>query len=226
MDQLTEKPITPDQMYDKAVAEAKAAKKKYPQRGRARKKHPQPDLQETETTVTLPITPYSPPRKRIAFKANLTEEMANKITMYVMMGETLKTIELLEGMPSEGTMQWWLINNIRFRSLYARACVYRADNFEEQIIDLSNEAAKPENYLAVRGYEVKIKTLQWVMARLNRKRWGDHVTVDITPVDLTAMDREASETFMKLLEQMTPRTGEASKADHIEAEDIPTTSET
>lgn len=197
MDQLTDKPVSVDEMYDKAVGEAKTAPKKpY----KIRKKKPQPDT--SGETFIMPITEYTASRKRIAFKAIFDQDIGDKIVTFVMLGYTIRNIALMEDMPSEGTIQWWLINNPRFKSLYARACVYRADQFEEEIISLSDQASRSQDPYEIRGLEVKIKTLQWIMGRSLRKKWGDHVTVDVTPVDLSAMDEETTLTFMKLLDQM------------------------
>lgn len=200
-DQLTEKPITVDEIYDKAVAEAKSSR---PYKHKARKASPPAVIMdETPTTLELPRTAYSPRRKRVAFKESLTQEWQDTINLHIMMGHTLRSISDMDGMPSEGTMEWWIINHPLFKATYARACQYRADRFEDEIIDLASAAANSDNPFEIRGLQLKIDTLKWIMGRSLRKKWGDHITVDVTPVDLSGMDREASETFAKLLEQMS-----------------------
>lgn len=202
MDQLTEKPISVDEIYDKAVAEAKAGKRPYAHKA-VKAKPPAVILDETPTSIELPRTAYSPRRKRVAFKESLTQEWQDTINLHIMMGHTLHSISDMPGMPSEGTMEWWIINNPLFKATYARACQYRADRFEDEIIDLASAAANSDNPFEIRGLQLKIDTLKWIMGRSLRKKWGDHVTVDVTPVDLSGMDKEASETFLKLLNQMS-----------------------
>lgn len=202
MDQLTDKPVTPDEMYDKAVAEAKADKKPYKHKAVKAKPPAITTLEEDEASLTLPRTTYSPRRKRIAFKESLTQEWQNTINMHIMMGHTLRSISDMEGMPSEGTMEWWIMNHPVFKATYARACQYRAERFEDEILDLAAAAANSANPYEIRGIELKIDTLKWILARLHRKKYGDKVTIDVTPVDLSAMDEEATLTFMKLLDQM------------------------
>lgn len=201
MDQLTDKPVTPDEMYDKAVAEAKAHKRTYKPKA-IKTKPPAMDLIEDTTSIEIPRTTYSPRRKRIAFKESLTQEWQNTINMHIMMGHTLRSISDMPNMPSEGTMEWWIMNHPVFKATYARACQYRAERFEDEILDLAAAAANSANPYEIKGIELKIETLKWILARLHRKKYGDRMAVELAPVDLSAMDEEATLTFMKLLDQM------------------------
>lgn len=146
-----------------------------------------------------------------------TAEIAAAICERIADGESLRTICDGEDMPSKSTVFEWLADDRyeAFRTKYARAREAQADALVDEMIDIADDGSNDwmekrnadgenigwqENGEALRRSDIRIKTRQWVAAKLRPKKYGDKLDIDQTTT------HEAGDSVMALMKAIDGRT--------------------
>lgn len=217
--QLTEKPMSVDEIYDKAVAEARAQLKAKPFKSK-KKKNPHPTKFLTidhEEDGALPPDPVREAHRPSGY----TEELSQLICKYIMMGYTARSIGMLKDMPDRETIRWWLINNSEFRGRYMQARRFRANSMAEEILDIADNSSNDwmETFAKaggkatgwelngdhVRRAHLRVEARKWLMSKELWRIYGDKLTVEAAPIDLRSLDRDSSVMMQSLLEHLATK---------------------
>lgn len=105
-----------------------------------------------------------------------SEELADTICDLLMDGNSLVKICEQDGMPHRSTVIRWMAADEDFATRCARAREAQADFMDDKILDVAN-ASTPETAVADR---VKIAAYQWRAAKLQPKKYGDKVDLNLS----------------------------------------------
>lgn len=113
-----------------------------------------------------------------------TQELADAICEELALGNSLRTVCEIEGMPSVKTIFNWFRTYPEFLQQYARATEERAEAQNEEILDIGQDAIKAvleykgEPKLGnalVSAHKLKADTLKWSMSKMKPKKYGDKI---------------------------------------------------
>ncbi|NTB01082.1 terminase small subunit protein [Agrobacterium tumefaciens] len=125
-----------------------------------------------------------------------SEDIANIICERIADGESLRSICERDDMPAKSTVFDWLADDRyeAFRTKYARAREAQADALVDEMIDIADDGSNDwmekrnadgenigwmENGEALRRSDIRIKTRQWVAAKLRPKKYGDKLDLNV-----------------------------------------------
>ncbi|MDQ0558695.1 hypothetical protein QO004_000470 [Rhizobium mesoamericanum] len=126
--------------------------------------------------------------------SDYTEELASKICEMIADGKSLRSICRDEGMPSKSTVFGWLADErySSFRTKYALAREAQADTLFDEMLDIADDGSNDwmekkfgeetrwvENGEAMRRSDIRIKTRQWMAAKMRPKVYGDRLDLDV-----------------------------------------------
>lgn len=152
-----------------------------------------------------------------------TESCVREILERVVRGESLRQICQDEHMPAECTVWRWIQYDPVFAEEYYKAKERQLDAFAEQILTIADDSSTdvrmaydkfgnrvPEvNYENVKRSELRIKSRQWLMERLQPRKYGDKMRQDVD-----SGSRSNSQTTM--IQIMLPDNGRPIEAQTIE----------
>lgn len=139
-----------------------------------------------------------------------------------MQGFSLRMIEAFPDMPDRHTIAAWAIDNPVFNAQFMQARVFRAQQMADEILDIADHSTNDymeimskfgesdtfrgwrENGESTRRSAIRIDVRKFLMAKLFPRIYGDRIQVEVTPVDLRGMSKEASEAMALLLDKLTP----------------------
>lgn len=135
-----------------------------------------------------------------------SQEMAEKIADMLAEGMTLKQITDKPEMPAIRTVTGWALEKPDFRLILMRARAAQV----ETLVGMMWEQALSADEDSVRTAQLRIGTIQWLLARYDPKRYSERVLAeiakqpepikDVTPeVDTTHMTYEERETLRQLI---------------------------
>lgn len=129
--------------------------------------------------------------KKYAPHVEFSQKLFDAICKRIAMGESLRKICADAGMPDRGTFNAWRKQTEELQRQYDAACIDREENYFEQIIDIADECRVGEKRVTkangdievtevdmVERAKVQIDARKWVLARMNRKKYGDKLGVD------------------------------------------------
>ncbi len=117
-----------------------------------------------------------------------TDELARDICELLMIGNSLRAVCDLDGMPHIATVMRWLsTNESDFCEQYAHARQVQAEYLLDELIDIADDSAN--DYVIVDGQErldqehiqrakLRIDTRKWNIEKLAPKRYGNKQQVD------------------------------------------------
>lgn len=117
-------------------------------------------------------------------------EIADSICERLADGESLRTICLIDGMPSRGTVFRWLAQDDAFRDQYAHARQAQADTLADEIIDIADDGIN-DTYENADGKEVvnqdviarsrlRVDARKWIASKLKPKVYGEKVSTELS----------------------------------------------
>ena len=133
-----------------------------------------------------------------------SDKLAKEICKRIADGESLDSICRDDHMPPGSRVRAWLTGAVKsvppqFRDEYERARVIQADVYFDQILDISDAPELP-NSPGVKQRRLMIDARKWVLARMNRAKYGERTDVGLgaTPdaepvqanVSLASMDED------------------------------------
>lgn len=162
-----------------------------------------------------------------------TQAIADAICDRLIRGESLAVICDEQGMPSTGTVRYWRNRNAVFAAQYEAAREAQAEAIFDEILDIADDArndwiereTRNGSYVAlnkeaVARSNVRISARQYVLGRMNPRRFGDKAQLDLTSSDgtmspsnmtdetkaarLTAIHREAQKRVSEKLKAAAP----------------------
>lgn len=134
-----------------------------------------------------------------------SQALADSICRRIIGGESLRAICNEDGMPATSSVQQWRAENAAFNEQYTKARQWQAETLFDEILEIADNT---QEGVSIKenddGYEVKtsdmlghrelrIKTRQWILPRIDPKKYGDKAQVDHTSSDgtMTPMSEEA-----------------------------------
>lgn len=140
--------------------------------------------------MTLPVVLKDPP-------AHFNREIFDEICRRIRSGEGLLAICRDMAMHRQRFYEWLELSElpdcpaimVGLSDNYARACTARADAFQEELIDIADDAAKdividPETGKMTVDWEVvgraklRIDTRKWIMGQMKPKKYGKQIIDD------------------------------------------------
>ncbi|CAE6713029.1 hypothetical protein R75461_01148 [Paraburkholderia nemoris] len=122
---------------------------------------------------------------RVEFSQGLFDGICKRIAL----GGSLRSICAEDGMPDRATFNGWRKLTDALQTQYDQACKDREDHYFEQIVDIADECrvgikkttkangdVETVEIDMVERAKVQIDARKWVLARMNRKKFGDRVT--------------------------------------------------
>lgn len=121
-----------------------------------------------------------------------TQALFDKICDLIADGRSLREICSMKNTPNRKTFHNWCKNTPELQEQYDRACLEREEVYFEQIINIADECRKGvktttkgngdvetvETDMTERA-KIQIDARKWTLARMNRKKYGDHVTEEL-----------------------------------------------
>ncbi len=124
-----------------------------------------------------------------------TQELGEEICERITNGETLTKICSDERMPDYRTVMDWIdgetatAKDAGFTTLYARARQLQINRMSLEMLDISDDSAQDQfekeaedggiqrlvNHEHVKRSELRVKTRQWLLSRLNPAQYGDRI---------------------------------------------------
>ena len=135
--------------------------------------------------------------------SKFTPEIANEICRRIVSGESLRSVCFSENMPSRETVYQWMYKArlesdkdsplARFPDNYRAAREYQAEVVYDDLLEIADDATNdwmdkqfgqttariPDPETAQRS-KLRVDTRKWILARMNRKRYGEKVTQEHT----------------------------------------------
>jgi replicative DNA helicase len=117
--------------------------------------------------------------------SSFTQEIADTICQRLTEGESLRAICDAEEMPSQSMVFRWLAADAQFREKYARAREASLQAYEEDILQLSEDALtyidkegnKRIDQGDVQRRKLRADNLKWIMSKLAPKKYGDKLAI-------------------------------------------------
>lgn len=75
-----------------------------------------------------------------------TPDLAERICTLIAQGHSKRQIGEMDGLPSRGTIDEWLLIHEGFSSQYARACEIRAEGHAEELVDIADNREIPADH--------------------------------------------------------------------------------
>lgn len=152
-------------------------------------------------------------RKKYARHVEFSQALFDRICARISEGGAIREICAGADMPDRTTFNRWRKKTPELQAQYDAACIDREEVYFEQIIAIADDSAgdtvdvgngiKALNPESVQRSKVRIDARKWVLACMNRKKYGDRVTNEHTgedggpvqvvqTVNLVAMKRDES----------------------------------
>lgn len=112
----------------------------------------------------------------MAYSKEEREEICRRVIEYVSRGDSLRKACKHPGMPSEGIVRHWTVEDPEFFTQYARAREARAEARADKIDELTDEVRSGK--LDANAARVIIDAEKWQAGKENPKRFGDKLTLD------------------------------------------------
>lgn len=104
------------------------------------------------------------------------EAICIKVIEGVSAGSSLRKVCKQDGMPSEGTIRLWTVDDAEFSAQYARAREARAEARTDEIDDIVDSVRT--GAIGPNEARVMIDAHKWQAGKENPKRYGDKLTLD------------------------------------------------
>lgn len=121
--------------------------------------------------------------------STFTQALFDKICDLIAEGWSLRGVCKLKGMPDRKTFRRWYLSTAELQKQYDLACLDREDVYFEDIIEIADASEGDTtdvdglnilNPEYVQRSKLRIDARKWTLARMNRKKYGDHVTEELT----------------------------------------------
>jgi hypothetical protein len=120
--------------------------------------------------------------------SEFTEDKADAICERLADGESLRSICLDTGMPSQPAVFRWLAANETFRKQYAIAREAQADSLFDEMLDIADDTSldtrkgkdgdeQPNTEWITRS-RLRVETRKWMAGKLRPKVYGDKIDVE------------------------------------------------
>lgn len=118
--------------------------------------------------------------------SDYTESLADMICQLLMDGNSLKSICEREDMPDKSTVYNWLHENREgFFDKYVRAREIQSEQMYDELVAIADSATGKNDADAVR---VRVQARQWVLSKIQAKRFGDKLDVTSKDEKITAIN--------------------------------------
>lgn len=138
-------------------------------------------------------------KKGQAPRTEFSQDLFDAICGRIALGASLRTICSEAGMPDRATFNGWRKRSEELQAQYDQACVDREDHYFEEIVDIADQCrvgiktvtkqtatgplTETTEIDMVERAKVQIDARKWVLARMNRKKYGDKTTQEVVGAD-------------------------------------------
>ena len=137
------------------------------------------------------------------------KKIAESIIQAIAEGQSLRAVCRLNNMPARSTVMKWLIEYPEFSDQYKRACVFRADDIFEQMLEIADgNCPDSPDKKSVHRDKLRIDTRKWVLCRMVPKKYrddcgDDEIVQELEPpkIDLSFLNQEERDVLRKVLER-------------------------
>lgn len=114
-----------------------------------------------------------------------TPELLNSICAQLAEGKSLRAICKSEGMPSEGTVRAWALDDGDFFTQYARSRDIGMSAMEDELLEIADTPPSRLDGGGTDGGEVadkrlRVDTRKWIMSKIAPKKYGDKQAVELS----------------------------------------------
>lgn len=154
-----------------------------------------------------------------------TPELATAICDRLAVGESLRGICALDGMPDKATVFRWIARHEAFRDQYARAREAQADYLADEIIEIADDGSgdyieKPlgddgatvsvVDHEHISRSKLRVDARKWFAAKVAPKKYGDRVSLTSPPGEpVEVKDVSARDQIARRIAGLAARSGEA-----------------
>jgi hypothetical protein len=126
-------------------------------------------------------------------QVRFSQAIFDRICDMIADGKSVRQACAGKGMPDRATFNRWRKSTPELQAQYDAACIEREEVYFEQIVDIADECrvgvkkttkangdVETVEIDMVERARVQIDARKWTLARMNRKKYGDHVTEELT----------------------------------------------
>ena len=124
-------------------------------------------------------------KKAPAKAVEFSQELFDRICELIASGGSVRSVCAVAGMPDRMTFNRWRKMTPELQAQYDQACLDRADAIFDEIIEIADDTShdtlatekngEQMNTEWVTRSRLRVDARKWVLARMNRKKYGDHV---------------------------------------------------
>ncbi|MCA8018083.1 terminase small subunit-like protein [Burkholderia metallica] len=130
-------------------------------------------------------------RKTQAPSVKFSQALYDRICELIASGKSLRSICDADGMPDRMTFNRWRKMTPELQAQYDQACLDRADAIFDEILEIADDSrldtllteknGEQMNTEWVARSRLRVDARKWVLARMNRKKFGDNMTLSGDP---------------------------------------------
>lgn len=113
-------------------------------------------------------------RKKQAPRVEFSQEIFDRICALIADGSSLRAACEKEGMPHRTSFNVWRKSKPELQAQYDRACIDREESIFDDIQYIADNEPDPKRA------KVRMEAREWCLARMNRKKYGNHITEEMT----------------------------------------------
>ncbi|MCO1396406.1 hypothetical protein [Burkholderia cenocepacia] len=124
-------------------------------------------------------------KKAPAKAVEFSQELFDRICELIASGGSVRSVCAGTGMPDRMTFNRWRKMTPELQAQYDQACLDRADAIFDEILEIADDSrldtlateknGEQMNTEWVTRSRLRVDARKWVLARMNRKKYGDHV---------------------------------------------------
>lgn len=106
--------------------------------------------------------------------STFTQALFDKICDLIADGKSVREICEMKSMPNRLTFRQWCKRSPELQAQYDRACIDREESIFDDIQYIADNEPDPKRA------KVRMEAREWCLARMNRKKYGNHITEEMT----------------------------------------------
>lgn len=133
-----------------------------------------------------------------------SQELADAVCELISTGESIRAICKAENMPAMSSIFKWLSIHPEFAEQYARAKEIQTEKIADELIEIADDESgdvsgelKMPNSVAVQRARLKVDTRKWLLSKLQPKKYGDKLDMNLAGKDGGPIHASIAVTFVK-----------------------------
>jgi hypothetical protein len=133
-----------------------------------------------------------------------SQELADAICELVAQGNSVRTICSSDAMPAMSSIFKWLREHKEFAEQYARAKELQTEKLADELVEIADDESndvsgelKMPNSVAVQRARLKVDTRKWLLSKLQPKKYGDKLDMNLAGKDGGPIQAAIAVTFVR-----------------------------